>query len=677
MLADTGFKSRKKVHPCTVTFAIAKDGSIDNIVEDNIGVDNFEMVDEKTSLLKPEFGSILGSFASLIRPSSEQHLSHHTSSLNVDGVNQEDTTVQKYPSSGILKVRPRGSVESPGKLVIPRSNSFLSPSASATPNRVPKLQRNDSNVSFTSASASSIELGPVPSVPGTPIRTSLPKPPSDFGQRQDEDLYRWMARQQEYTKSAMLPRLRYCPSIGQDSMFNPQPSEISIDDTQEFLRKYTLTQSPLQLADAQTLFKPLFKAIGLHIAPVKTSAIMKKLGGNLSIHGVLASLRVDIIDSEKNEPSKKGKGKVKSKGKRKFHFINTSFEMPAFLCETFSVQVGMKDILDFEKEKVSQESLNKRKIRFAVDSLEAKPTTTKINFGINCYSISQHVNMSLLRLVHQFVTMVENIDATRVEMKEEIFGNDPYRTHRKQDSKGSSTGTDTGSVTQVEAKITPTPSTSTPVPVTEMVKASPRPAKQPPPRPPPPKINLQQMRAKQTTVKPLTPGGSRPDRLPISHIMKSPKRFTLRKGKSPGKDGFLQQVFHSGPNVVVEMADTSSPALAEKTIVDEIKENTPRCWRNMYHLLDLYSTMPELKTVGGHTISKLSVIDEEPDRDNQSAMPNDSFNQEDIDMVERQPLTHKHRSRGFSFGKSFTGHTFTQSKIYFALIHYFLYLLKI
>lgn len=67
------------------------------------------------------------------------------------------------------------------------------------------------------------------------------------------------------------------------------------------------------------------------------------------------------------------------------------------------------------------------------------------------------------------------------------------------------------------------------------------------------------------------------------------------------------------------MADTSSPALAEKTIIDEIKETTPQCWRHLYHLLDLYATMPEPKTVmRKSTIRKHLPIIEEEDADKES-----------------------------------------------------------
>lgn len=47
-----------------------------------------------------------------------------------------------------------------------------------------------------------------------------------------------------------------------------------------------------------------------------------------------------------------------------------------------------------------------------------------------------------------------------------------------------------------------------------------------------------------------------------------------------------------------------------------VAETTPQCWRTLYHLLALYSTMPEPKTVSKRCdTSRLSVIHEEPDHD--------------------------------------------------------------
>ncbi len=60
------------------------------------------------------------------------------------------------------------------------------------------------------------------------------------------------------------------------------------------------------------------------------------------------------------------------------------------------------------------------------------------------FLVSQHVNMPLLRLAHQFVSMIENINETRVELEGQKPASFEYKTHRKQDSK-SSTGTGTES----------------------------------------------------------------------------------------------------------------------------------------------------------------------------------------------------------------------------------------
>ena len=125
------------------------------------------------------------------------------------------------------------------------------------------------------------------------------------------------------------------------------------------------------------------------------------------------------------------------------------------------------------------------------------------------------------------------------------------------------------------------------------------------------------------------------DRLDDLNVPKSPKKLSIKRPKlelvggnkvatsdDPTNSTVLPSVTVQSPqslnwsdSAVVEIPDTSSPAVAEKTIIDEIKDNTPKCWRTLYHLLDLYSTMPETKTVMKKTAaSRLSVIDEEPEK---------------------------------------------------------------
>jgi hypothetical protein len=110
------------------------------------------------------------------------------------------------------------------------------------------------------------------------------------------------------------------------------------------------------------------------------------------------------------------------------------------------------------------------------------------------------------------------------------------------------------------------------------------------------------------------------------------------------------------------MADTSSPALAEKTIVDEIKEHTPKCWRDLYHLLDLYASVPEAKTI--HK-SRLSVIDEEPEKLSQThSLP--KLNELHPPTARKTSVFGKQTSTAAprTFNRTYTGSTFTQSKFY-------------
>ena len=345
-------------------------------------------------------------------------------------------------------------------------------------------------------------------------------------------------------------------------------------------------------------------------------------------------------------------------------------ETPAFICEGFSVMVCMKDIVDFEKDAtgggigseygvggpaVGGADWRRRSvkaIKFAMEHMEAKPTTTKVHFSLNLNNISQHVNMSLLRLAHQFASMIENVIDTKVELAGQKPSPYMYKTHRKQDSKGSSTGTESQATefdsnkTEVSSPLSldqdiTTPASAAPIlrkPISDTkvaapVHGSPMPETKP------------KLKERANESDP-PPDQHRPDKLPTasSHPpSKSPKKFSFRKSKleffgkstdtantvitttttsgSEGKDSVGVEI-HSPPHslnlsdsVAIEIADTSSPAIAEKTIVDEIKENTPRCWRTLYSLLELYSTMPETKTLGRRiSASRLSVIDEEPEK---------------------------------------------------------------
>ena len=62
-LADNNFKNKKKAPQYTVTFKIPQEESIEDfktLDDGDITLDNFEVVDEKTSLLRAEGGSMIG-----------------------------------------------------------------------------------------------------------------------------------------------------------------------------------------------------------------------------------------------------------------------------------------------------------------------------------------------------------------------------------------------------------------------------------------------------------------------------------------------------------------------------------------------------------------------------------------------------------------------------------------
>lgn len=48
--------------------------------------------------------------------------------------------------------------------------------------------------------------------------------------------------------------------------------------------------------------QPLLEAVGLNIHGIKSSTLMKKVGGNLSINSVLHLLRIDIVDDVVRDP---------------------------------------------------------------------------------------------------------------------------------------------------------------------------------------------------------------------------------------------------------------------------------------------------------------------------------------------------------------------------------------
>lgn len=616
-MSDIHFKSKKSVRPYNVTFSIPKPESSENLcTDDGEGtIEQFDVVDEKTSLLQAEGGLVMKSTSnpSLISRGGPSSSAAGRVDHGHDGVSTVSTS-SFQPKKFLATVRSRGRgafpnpvlscMDSPDRKVEQtQTAATLSP-----PTAIP---RNDSNFSFISAadSISSIDQAIASTPPHTPLRTS--------GQKQLHlknryskitDMYQWMTAQQEDFKDPLDDGTNYGRthenmSTGFGSAWSQDDSRTDVNE--EYL---TMATSIMQLADAQLLFRPLLQSLGLHVEGVRPSAMMKKFGGHLLLQANLDILKIQIAESEASY----SKGSHKVKGKSKKYRLNMNAGNSAFSCEGFGVNISMKDVVDFGQKDAGVGGRSKRfPWKFAMHKLEAKPTTLQVNFLIKCQAITQHVDMALLRLVHQVVTMVDNIKETQVELKQRRSGFEWVKTHRKQESKDSTSSADTQ---QSDLSKVDQPSAETQISTPDQSLCS---------------DTLIQESEKHVAKTPksvssfrLALDSKRPDKLPLTS---SSKKSQLRFAKEPKRRSDITvtpsqhsevltppQSLNLSDSVTMDLVDTSSPALAEKTIVDEIKESTPQCWRHLYHLLELYSTMPEPKTVLRKPgMQKLPIIEEE------------------------------------------------------------------
>ena len=105
-----------------------------------------------------------------------------------------------------------------------------------------------------------------------------------------------------------------------------------------------------------------------------------------------------------------GKG-IRPSQKPKLHVETDS--SPAFICQKVYMQIDFKKITDLaimDKEKVVPLYMSRAQLK--------RHTSSLINFSIDIFFISQKVNMPLLRLLNQIVTMHMNVKETNEELRE-------------------------------------------------------------------------------------------------------------------------------------------------------------------------------------------------------------------------------------------------------------------
>ncbi|XP_063776341.1 bridge-like lipid transfer protein family member 1 isoform X11 [Pseudophryne corroboree] len=161
----------------------------------------------------------------------------------------------------------------------------------------------------------------------------------------------------------------------------------------------------VQLADAQVVFKPLLSHTGIQSQDVVPLSYRMYFGEHLSFSGTLDCLRADIVDSD---TSKERRSK-RAKRQGAINLPPLEFK-PALMLETFSINaVIMEKSMCTPQNSTSALSFHDLSKRYY--------NTFHCNFTVSCQSISQHVDMALVRLIHQFSTMIDDIKATQTDIK--------------------------------------------------------------------------------------------------------------------------------------------------------------------------------------------------------------------------------------------------------------------
>lgn len=584
-LVEQNIRFRKNMQPINISLSSP---NIDALLSshddgDKVSMDECEVTDETTNLLIAEGGSlVVGQGLKLIGDSVpvKSYSSPETgsgSSSSLQELTEEGVSSGSGPPKAKRKLPsypPRtsrasvafpllgGPLDSPGRyagVMNGKTNGFAFQQYGI--NSISKLRRNDSRQSLKSTtwSLSSVEQNLQSSVFGTPQKGFVNGDTDQI----DEDLYNWMARQQEYIRiTNNQKKLERAQLESKKSTFFDSVFESEINKT--VANVVNFAPLSIQLADAHVIFQPLLNSIGVPNQSHKTS-FSSILGPRISISGSVELIKIDIVESEyQTNVQKKKKASRKQSNMHGKFFIDTSMDTPTFICDKFSIDMELR------------EALNKRTSNINNDAILTSPAlllipnssmhSTVINFTIDINFVAQQVNMPLLRLLHQFSTMYENIKETRLELK----ANRPnsFKESIKNEKKGfSPSESQTGSYHLNSPKSAPA-KFSTPTPT----------------------------KSSSAGVSSIANGIRKPHSL-SQRFRASTKGYTnLQDMTSKDERSSSPLSFALSESVAIDIPEVCSAPVSEHTLI-EGKELHPRCWRTMCYLLDLYDTMPEPKTI--------------------------------------------------------------------------------
>ncbi|XP_046402633.1 transmembrane protein KIAA1109 isoform X3 [Ischnura elegans] len=272
---------------------------------------------------------------------------------------------------------------------------------------------------------------------------------------ENEDLYSWMAKQQEFMKPNPT-RVAAAAEEERQKMKGNWESKLNTMTTDETLEEATMIpngpsnipvanySSSLHLLDAHLIFEPLLTCLGVMPGQINAGSVgaasegavkdgmagypasggtpFENWGSNISIAGSMDTMRIDIVVSEcgkgntsqekrKSGPSKTN-GEFSKKGHGKFR-LDIPSEMPAFLCEKIGVELDLRKLADTSVDDLVQ----KHNVLYISRGQLRKHTSTLLNFSVDIRYISQQVNMPLLRLLHQISNMYQNVKETQMELR--------------------------------------------------------------------------------------------------------------------------------------------------------------------------------------------------------------------------------------------------------------------
>ncbi|KAL7044402.1 hypothetical protein ACKWTF_001906 [Chironomus riparius] len=417
-----------------------------------------------------------------------------------------------------------------------------------------------------------------------------PPPPKRYHPQNEsnvkDDLYSWMAKQQ--TSSTKLDDMK-------NENFRPMsPSRPNISTFSEYP-----VQDSGRLLDAHLIFEPLLTCLG--VMPTKrydnqTESSLENLGTNLSLMCLFETFRIDIVVSEASD--KRPKAKITKKSNGKFS-LNCGNETPAFLSERIDIEL--------EIVKMTEGLTDQKQLYISRGQLK-KHMSTVINFSLNIRYISQQVNMPLLRLLHQISNMYTNVKEAQDEMKEqpETKRSLPLKDESSLASEMND-ATLIGSIHEApldnldysderydkfnEMLAFPIGHSISRTKMPPLGPLIPLPSTSSSGRQRPPQSFAQKLRSTGKTVK---------GKLGYTNLSEAVSTPNKPSPTTPTFEHAVQKMNLEPKNSLtgaIIIAESYGESCIPQSNLESNIIESPKCWTTIYNLLDIYATMPEMKTL--------------------------------------------------------------------------------